>query len=485
MPAPAETEALEAPSVESPSTAAGGAAGGPYRRLRQAVSSALSEPLARTSSGLMASTLLSAVLGVGFWALAARTLSARDVGRDSALVAAVLAISAIGQLNLNNSFPRFLPRMRDRLGQRVMIGYAVAAAASLLGGALFVVLAPLASSKFAFAEHDRAVWLLFPLSVSAWTIFSLQDSVIIALGRAAWLPIENGLFSLGRVLILPLVVLLSSGHAVFVAYVVPMFVAVPVMNWFIARRGIPAAAARQATSRGVVEAVGWRPLLAFMGQDLAGTALAQLAMMAIPLLVVVLIGTASNAYFYVPFTLITTFDALFLAVAASLTTEGARTPERARELTRRALRWLMLAQVPIAALIALAAPLVLTPYGHAYVTHGTLVLRLLAAASCFRAVVFLYGGVARLRGAGRQLLNLQVAVAVTLVGLVYVLARADGLVGVGLAWLLGWALLAAAVALPLARFARAPHVWGADEQAGSATADSPRSSVELDRTVPA
>jgi O-antigen/teichoic acid export membrane protein len=409
----------------------------------------------------MASTLLSAFFGIGFWAVAARTYSVRDVGRDSALVAMLFALSGVGQLSLNNMIPRFLPQMRARIGRSILIGYGCSAIASLSAGVAFVVIAPLASSRFAFISADPLVLILFPISVGAWSIFCLQDAVLIALARASWLPIENGLFSAARIVVLPLTIWLAIGHGVFVAFVVPMFVTLPIINVLIARRALPRAERAQRDAAGVVESIGWRPLVRFLVQDLTGTMLGQVSMTALPLVIVTLLGTAANAYFYIPFTLIAAFDTLFLAVATSLTTETARAPERAAVLVKKAMRWLAFVQVPIAGLIALAAPLVLLPYGPAYVHHAAPLLRLLAATSPLRALVILYGGVCRVQGRGTRLLLVEGLAGVSVLVGVIVIAPSEGLVGVGVAWLIVWGLGAIAVAPALRSFARRATVWGA------------------------
>ena len=45
-----------------------------------------SEPLFSAAYNLMASTLVTSVLGIGFWAAAARLYPASEVGRDSVLI---------------------------------------------------------------------------------------------------------------------------------------------------------------------------------------------------------------------------------------------------------------------------------------------------------------------------------------------------------------------------------------------------------------
>lgn len=421
---------------------------------------ALSEPLARSSASLIASTILSALIGIGFWAVAARTFSVREVGRDSALAAMMLALSGLGQLSLNNTIPRFVPQMRARVGRHVAIAYACSAAASAIFGVIFIVVAPLVSHRFAFIDADPLVWVLFPLSVAAWSIFCLQDAVLLGLSKGHWLPIENGLFSVARIVVLPIALWLGIGHGVFVAFVVPMFVSLPIINVLIARRALPAAERARHHAAGVVETIGLAPLLRFLAQDVTGTMVAQLSLTAVPLLVTGLLGATATAYFYIPFTLIAAFDMLFFAIATSLTAETARSPVRARALIRKATRWLVLAQTPVAAVIFVAAPLILLPFGPAYVHHGTTLLRLLAAASPLRAVAFLYDGVCRMQGHGSRLLVVEGLAGIAMVVAVTLLARGDGLVGVGLAWLMVWGLVAVCVAPAMRHFASRATVWG-------------------------
>jgi len=418
----------------------------------------MTEPLHRTAWSLMTSTLLTAVLGIGFWAIAARVYPPYVVGRDGALISSMATIAALCQLNMSNVIVRFLPQVRHRVGRRVLDAYASAVAVSLLGSTAFVLVAPLASSEFNFLREEPMLSITFVAATAAWAVFVLEDSVLTALGRATWLPIENGSFSAMKILSLPAAFFLISGHGVFVAWVAPMFVTVPVINWLIARRVVPKAAVDQRDAQGVLEVFGRRRLLAFLAQDFLGAAFGQIALTAIPLLVVGFLGARENAYFYIPFTLVTTFDLMFLAVTTSLTTEAARSPHRVQELTATVIRRFLIVQVPVSLLIVAAAPLVLLPFGHGYVEHGTTLLRLLAATSCFRSLLFLLSAMARLEGHGKRLLMLGGALASVLVTLIAVLAPRDGLDGVGLAWMLAHAGVALLLLPTLLGALRHPNV---------------------------
>ena len=64
------------------------------------------------------------------------------VGRDAALLAAMLTLSSICQLNMAVAIPRLLPIVRHRPERIVWGAYLLTAAVSILGAIAFVLVAP-------------------------------------------------------------------------------------------------------------------------------------------------------------------------------------------------------------------------------------------------------------------------------------------------------------------------------------------------------
>jgi O-antigen/teichoic acid export membrane protein len=201
-------------------------------------------------------------------------------------------------------------------------------------------------------------------------------------------------------------------------------------------------------------ALGRRRLFSFVAQDYGGTVLARASTTILPLLVVALLGTQENAYFYVAFTIAVAFDMLFYGVGTSLVVEGANAEHRIRALASLVVRRFTVVLIPGALVIALAAPLILLPFGPDYVREGTSVLRILAIASLFRGAITFYEAVARVRGNGRPILVCELAQMAMLLGGAAALAGPLGLEGVALAWLGASAIVCAAVTPSLARLLR-------------------------------
>jgi O-antigen/teichoic acid export membrane protein len=415
----------------------------------------LAEPLNRTASALMASTVVTAGLGVLFWAVASRAFTPEQVGRDGALVTAMVSLAILCDLSINNIILRYFPQLREHLLKRVWQAYLIAGTSALIGGSLFVFLAPVLSDQFDFLRGS-VMTFAFPLSVAFWAVFVLQDSVLTAMTKATWLPAENGAFSAAKIVVILGMAWASVEHGVFYGWMAPLIVIVPVINYLIFTRVLPEQQKAQIGAAGVVAVLGWRKLLTFVTQDIIQIAVSQICIVALPVLVVALAGPKEAAYFVVPFTLITAFDLLFFAVAISIVTEGARDRDRVPEMMGIAVKRLYNFVLPASLAIVIAAPLMLLPNGLDYVHNSSNVLRLLALASIFRAIQTLYVAILRLENRGHSLVWIQIVNAIITIGFVFLLTKEHGATGAAFAWLIGIMLTTLGIIVPFIRFVRNP-----------------------------
>jgi O-antigen/teichoic acid export membrane protein len=141
-------------------------------------------------------------------------------------------------------------------------------------------------------------------------------------------------------------------------------------------------------------------------------------------------------------------DLLVFNAMLTLTVEAARNEAELRSLVLATVRRLLGPLVAAAALLAVAAPLILFPFGADYTEKGSIVLVLLACAIPFRMVGFIYNAVCRFHGFGLRMVAAQAAGVALLIGLTFLLGETAGLTGIALAWLASAALVAA-VAGPL------------------------------------
>jgi O-antigen/teichoic acid export membrane protein len=407
----------------------------------------------RGAYSLILNTALTAALGLAFWVVAARLYSPADVGRDSALISAMMALSAICGLNLQNVLLRFLPTWRRRPGRALLSAYALAALATTLGASVFILLMPKVSGEFGVLAERPEFAALYGAATAAWTVFFMQDAVLTALRRAAWVPVENAGYGVLKLAALFGMVAVGAKNGVFIAWVVPMMLLLVPVNYLIFRRLLPGHAAQRRTVAAAPPLMDRRSLR-FVSLDSAGFALNYAALWLAPLLVIALLGSDANAYFYIPFTIVVTFDLLFLNVAASLVVEGAHDETAIPYLVRSAVRRFAPLLLLGVLVLVLGAPLILAAFSPEYAREGSDVLRLMALGSLFRGIMVLFIAIQRLRRLGGAILLIQSTFCGLLLGLMVLLADPLGINGVGLAWLIATGMGALLATPTVVRFLR-------------------------------
>lgn len=415
------------------------------------VDAAATGRLFRTAGVLMLNTGLTAALGFGFWILAARLYSPQEVGVNSAIIAILVTVSTLAQVNLGSVFVRFLPETA-RPARLILVGYAVSAGISIVAATAVLLIASRVAKPLAILESNHVLGVVWVTSVALWCVFALQDAALTGLRTARWVPVENALFGAFKLAFLLLLAALGTRNGMFLAWVLPMAILVVPVNVIIFRHAVPAHT--PAHDEGIVGRFGRRRLIRYLGMSSVASSIDQGTLAALPILVVGVLGGTQNAYFFIAFTIVTTFELLADNVITALTVEGVHEIARLKQLTRAVTRRLMTLMIPATIVLIIAAPLVLRFFGETYVQHSTSVLRLLALASILRGAIWLFMTVARIQGNGLILLVASVAASATTIVFAVVFAGWWGVNGVAFGWLLSNALVAVVVVPMLWRFMR-------------------------------
>ena len=415
---------------------------------------------------LMASTVLTGVLGIVFWIVAARVLPASAVGEASSALSAITFLAGLAQLNIVSVLLRFVPQAGRATGGFIARAYGLALAMGLVVTLVFVAL----GFGSAILGDEWFVPLVFVGATLCYALFLVQDGALTSLGGAVWVPLENLVAGLLRVALLFPLVLLSSRWGALAALVVPTLLAVLVVNTFVFRRLVPR---HVATSTGSVD-VRWRSIKGFVAVDYAASALSSGVALLPPVLVSAELGSEAAAYFYVPWYIIVAFGTLVWSIAMAFVVEYASDAGAFRRLIKRSMRLTALVSVAATSVSLAAAPLLLALLGSEYADQGTTLLRIIALSFPFSAgfVIFTALSVAskRLRPLVTALaIKAVVFLAVTAVGL-----PEFGLEGLALVYLAAEVLTALAV-LPFGRRLYRELVAGAGQaqQAQQAQAEVP------------
>jgi O-antigen/teichoic acid export membrane protein len=403
----------------------------PTRRLGHRLLEHVRIPLHRDGYALVVNSAFTAVTGLLYWILAARTYSAYAVGRNSALISSMMFLAGIASLNLPSILVRFLPESGRRTRRRVTWSYAVAASVALGAAAVFLVGVGAWAPRLGFLRSDGGLQVWFLVSTLAWCLFVIQDSVLTALGRAVWVPVENAVFSLLKLALLAALAAVVPVYGIFVSWTIAMIVSVVGVNVVIFARLVGPA------SREVGEAVlnfRDRAFARYFAADyMCSVALLSTSDL-MPVIVTAVAGATMNAYYALAYAVALPLYALAENIGTSLMLHGAQNRAELPALTHKAAVQGLRLLVPAVALLVVLAPYLLSFFGPDYARESTTVFRLLALGALPNFVLALAISVARVR---RRLRRAVVAVgteAVLLLGLVTPLLLTFGVSGVGVAW---------------------------------------------------
>jgi O-antigen/teichoic acid export membrane protein len=425
-------------------------------------------PLLRNAYALMAGSALTAVLGLGYWVLAARRYPAAEVGRGSATIATMTLLSTIAVLNVPGSLTRYLPRAGRQAGRLVRSAYLLTGAIAGLASLVFLLGVGAWAPGFGFLRASPAMAAWFFAATVAWSIFTLQDCVLTGLRRAIWVPVENVAFGVAKVGLLVALAAAAPGAGIFASWTIPMAAMVLPMNLLIFRVLLPRHG--RAGLSGEPQPIRYREVGTFLAGDSAGTMAGFAATAFLPVLVVSRFGPEVNAYFYVAWTTSVVLNLLAVNMAMSLTVEGSGDAAELGAHLRLSVHRLTRLLLPAVAAGVALAPVALAMFGAAYAEAGTTLLRLMLLAAVPRAVLELYLGLVRAQGRSRPLAYAQGAQAALFVALVPALLGRAGIDGIGWAYLLSNLAVAVPLLPRLAAALRAPRPREAGGMGGEVAA---------------
>ena len=419
-------------------------------------------PLFRNAYALMLNTGISAVLGLGYWLIAARYYTESAVGQGSAAIAAMKLLAGVTAVTLTGALARFIPvagRATARLVLRTYAGSSVVVASA---AGVFLLTLNLWGPSYRFL-HGPLNGTFFVLAVVAWSVLTLQDGVLTGLRSALWVPVGNTVFSAAKLALLVGLAAVLPASGVFVSWVAAIALSVLPLGVLVFRRLAPrhAAAAGEHTRPPSLREIG-----RFLAGDYTGSLFSLAVVYLVPVIVASQVSSTDNAYFYITTTIGGTVNLLAVNMGASLTVEGAHDPARLAANTRAALRRMARIMLPVGGLLFLGAPYILRVFGPGYAHAATPLLRWFAVGALLRVVMETYFAVLRAQSRTSGLAYLQGLLCVLVLGLTVVLLPRMGLTGAGVAEISSLAVIVAIAAPRLVRVLRT--ATPAEQAAGTA-----------------
>ncbi|MBT2386154.1 lipopolysaccharide biosynthesis protein [Streptomyces sp. ISL-11] len=395
----------------------------------------------------MVNTGISAVLGVGYWLIAARYYSEEAVGQGSAAIAAMKLLAGLAAVTLTGALARFIPVAGRRTGRLVFGTYAGSSLLVAFAAGLFLLTLNLWGPSYRFLTGTLH-GLGFVVAVVAWSVLTLQDGVLTGLRRAFWVPVGNTVFSAAKLALLVGMAAALPTSGVFVSWVVSIGVSVLPLGWLVFRRLVPRhVAATEETAR----PASFREVGRFLAGDYTGSLFSLAVVYLVPVIIASQVSAADNAYFYITSTIGGTVNLLAINMGASLTVEGSHDPARLAENCRAALRRMATIMLPVSVLIFALAPYILGVFGQGYAHAATPLLRWFAVGAALRVVMEVYFAVLRAQSRTAGLAYLQGLLCLLVLGLTLLLLPRMGLTGAGVAEICSLTVIVSIAAVRLRR----------------------------------
>ncbi|MHC3475509.1 lipopolysaccharide biosynthesis protein [Streptomyces sp. 7R007] len=403
----------------------------PGRRLRLPGlgRSAGGSQLFRNAYALMLNTGISAVLGLGYWLIAAHYYSDSAVGQGSAAIAAMKLLAGLTAVTLTGALARFIPVAGRATGRLIFRTYAGSSLVVSLAAIVFLLTLNLWGPSYRFL-HGPVHGLGFIVAVIAWNLLTLQDGVLTGLRSAPWVPVGNTVFSGVKLVLLVGLAALIPTTGVFVSWVAAIATSVVPLGWLVFRRLVPrhVEATEDHARPPSVKEIG-----RFLAGDYTGSLFSLAVVYLVPVIIASQVSSEDNAYFYITTTIGGTVNLLAINMGASLTVEGSHDPARLAANTRAALKRMARIMLPICGLLFVGAPWILGVFGQGYADAATPLLRWFAVGALLRVVMETYFAVLRAQSRTAGLAWLQGLLCVLVLGLTLLLLPRMGLTGAGVA----------------------------------------------------
>ena len=373
--------------------------------------------------------LSSGSIGIVFWGLATHLATAATVGRASAEIAAMTLLSSLAQLSFGPIFERFLPVAGPRTRVFVARAYAMCVVVAMLMAVGYVLL----GFSHSFIPASFGWRLLFVVAVVLWTIFVLQDSVLIGLRASRWVPVENILFALAKLGLLPVMIAVAAKEGIFLAWTVPVIGAIVGVSWYLFKKRIPEHELLSASSE---ELPSTREIILLASAQYASLLFSVISTSLVALIVIQRLGPVASAHYYLPALIASGPSLLLWNLVTSFLVEASSEPEALRHHANVTIRATITVLVPSLLIGEVFAPQILGIFGATYATHGATLLRMLMLSIPATAVTAFYSSFAWLDRHVWWLAVRELTASLVYFGMLFALIGHFGILATGIASLI-------------------------------------------------
>ncbi len=414
-------------------------------------------PVIKSGLSLMTGTMVTSALGLLFWILAANLYDAADFGVSTTAVYTMMMLADVACIGLRTGLARYLPTAGTATRRTIVWGYGIVLAASSVTALTFLAGLQLWAPDLVELRNGVLIAIFFIASTAFWALFMLEDAVLVGLRKAPWVPIENTLFGVLKILLLIPFASISPTLGIFWAWTLPVFPIVIGINVLISRLTSTSALAGDGGPVAAIRSL-LRGIIAFSLADWLAALARLVALGVIPLMVLAQTDRAQAGYFQASWLIAFTIMALSSNAAYALLAESSYDQAKLHKNSFQAGLLSLALTVPVMLVGFVGARYLLLIYGSDYADNSANVLRILLVAAIPNVLYQIFIGRLRVRGRMVGVVVFETILSVIVVGLSWLLLPRYGINAVGIAWLVGLTVLATYAAISESIWLWASHL---------------------------
>lgn len=417
------------------------------RHPRQGLRSLYGVSLYRNAFNLMAGMAITSMMGFFFWIMAARFYPVEAVGVGSAAIAALGLLAILSELGLGVTMVRFLPGADNQGNDIINNCFTMNGLASMAIALIFLAGLHIWSPALLSIRQHPIVFAAFIVFTVGAGLQPLVHHAFMAKLNTRLIVIKAAIDATSRIALGVIFagflsdafgILAATGLATAIGILVAVFLLLPSVQ-----KGYRL---RPKLTRVILNKVSGYAV----GNYVPGVLL-QIAPLALPLMVLNLLGAEMNAYFYIAWTVAVAFRVIPSSAFNSLFAEGSNDEGSLRTNVAKSLKLMLLLLLPLTLLVLIAGEWLLQLFGQTYADNAAVVLRIVIVAVIPYGINYLYISIERVRKNLRGIVATTAAATCLSLGLSYLLMRSMGVAGAGVGYAAGQTIVAVAVGINLWR----------------------------------
>lgn len=386
----------------------------------------LRDPLYSNSLYMMLTTVFTAFAGFIFWMIAAKFYTPEDVGIATAIISTISLIILFSRFGLDFSIIRFFP---DRDKSKVFCTSTIITTAfGLFFGIIFILgIDFFAPELYILKSPINAVIYLTIIFLNSFTIFA--GISYLANRKAAFQFIQSIATGSRFIFLIPFVALGPIG--ILSAFGTSLLLAFFLAIYLIARSGIK-----------IIFSIDYnflRDSFHFSFGNYFVGLFKTAPNMILPLMILNTLGAEDTAYYYIVFAISSLLFTISSSISTSLFIEGSHGVALKKSIFK-SLFITFSFLIPSMMTIYFFGGWMLKIIGKEYAVAGIYILQLMVLVSLLMVAINIYFAIKRIQKDIKEIMIISGIIGIILILTVYALMPIYGLVGVGYAWILSYAI---------------------------------------------